>query len=60
MEAAARLRIAIASHLRAEIGLPLIVPVVRQPFTVTGFAAPVFQEAPVTVLPSVGLGATFP
>lgn len=59
-EAAARLRIHLVSRLHAELVLPAVVPLVRPPFTVTGFAAPVFRQAPVTFLPTAGLGAHFP
>jgi hypothetical protein len=59
-EVSPRLRVRIAGPLHAEVGVHLMVPLVRQPFTVTGFAAPVFQQAPVALLPFAGLGAFFP
>jgi hypothetical protein len=58
--ASPRLRIRVASGLYIEAGMHVLVPIIRQPFTVTGWKDPVFQQAPVTLLPFAGLGATFP
>jgi hypothetical protein len=55
-----RLRVRLASRLHLELGAQLFVPFVRRPFTVIGFPSPVFQQAPVAVLPFAGLGANFP
>jgi hypothetical protein len=55
-----RLRVGLASRLHLELGAQLFVPFVRRPFTVIGFASPVFQQAAVAVLPFAGLGANFP
>jgi hypothetical protein len=60
VEVAPRLRLHIWGRLHLETGLEVIVPLVRQPFTVIGLTAPVFQQAPLTLLPFAGLGATFP
>ncbi len=57
---APRLRLRLAPRLHLELGAQLLVPFVRRPFTVTGWAEPVFQQTPVTVLPFAGLGANFP
>ena len=55
-----RLRVALAPRLHAELGVHLIVPVTVRPFEVAGWTSPAFQEAPVTGLPFLGLGANFP
>jgi hypothetical protein len=55
-----RLRAAVGAHLLVEVGAHLFVPLVRQPFTVTGDVAPAFQEPPVAFLPFVSLGAQMP
>jgi hypothetical protein len=60
LEAAARLRLRLPFHLHADLMLPVVVPLVRQAFTVAGGSAPVFQAAPIGLLPSAGLGASFP
>jgi hypothetical protein len=59
-EVSARLRIRVIGRLHVEVSTPVLVPLVRQPFTVTGLADPVFQQAPVALLPTVGVGASFP
>ena len=59
-EASPRLRLRLVKHLHAELGAHLIVPLDRRPFVVTGWKDPAFQQAPVTLLPFVGLGANFP
>lgn len=60
VEASPRLRLRLVAHVHAELGAQVVVPLVRAPFTVTGWAAPVFQQAPATLLPFAGLGASFP
>jgi hypothetical protein len=55
-----RFRIRLPAHLHAEVGTHVLVPLVRRPFTVTGIADPVFQQAPVTALPFAGFGASLP
>ncbi len=55
-----RLRLRLASRVHLELGGQLLVPLVRRPFTVTGWDAPVFQQTPVAFLPFAGLGANFP
>jgi hypothetical protein len=55
-----RLRLRLASRVHLELGGQLIVPLVRRPFTVTGWDTPVFQQTPVAFLPFAGLGANFP
>jgi len=57
---APRLRLRLAARLQLELGAQLLVPLVRQPFTVTGLTAPVFQESPAALFPFLGLGASFP
>ncbi|MFT3768837.1 MAG: hypothetical protein QM820_25615 [Minicystis sp.] len=55
-----RLRVRIAPHVHAEVGAHVLVPITRRPFVVSGWADPVFRQAPVTVLPFAGLGVNFP
>ncbi len=55
-----RLRIPLVPHLQAELGAQVLVPLIRQPFLVTGVTAPVFQESPVALFAFAGLGASFP
>jgi hypothetical protein len=59
-ELSPRLRVAVGPHLHVEAGSHVFVPLVRQPFTVTGEAVPVFQEPTVAFLPFVAAGAQFP
>ena len=58
--ASPRLRVRLAPRLHLEVGAHLLAPLVRRAFTATGRADPVFQEAPVTVIPLAGLGTSFP
>jgi hypothetical protein len=55
-----RLRLRLAPRLHLELGAQVLVPLIRQPFTVTGWAEPVFQQTPIAVLPFAGLGVNFP
>jgi hypothetical protein len=55
-----RLRVALGPYVQLEAGSHVFVPLVRQPFTVTGERVPVFQEAPVAFLPYAAAGARFP
>lgn len=55
-----RLRVRLGGRLHAEVGAHLIVPINRRSFAVRGWADPVFQQAPVTVLTFAGLGVHFP
>lgn len=55
-----RLRLAFGAHVHAELGVHFFVPLLRQPFTVTGESATVFQEPPVAVLPFAAIGAQLP
>ena len=59
VSATPRLRVRLASRLHFELGAQLVVPLVRQPFRVTGWAEPVFQQSSVAFLPFAGLGANF-
>ncbi|MDI3285113.1 hypothetical protein [Polyangium sp. 15x6] len=55
-----RLRVRLAPRLHAEMGVHVLVPITRRPFEVKGWTTPIFEQAPVTGLPFVGLGANFP
>ncbi|APR81318.1 Hypothetical protein A7982_06665 [Minicystis rosea] len=57
--ASPRFRVRLAPHFHAEVGTQVLVPLIRQPFTVTGSKEPVFQQAPVTAVPFAGIGASF-
>jgi hypothetical protein len=59
-EASPLLRVRLADHLHLELGVHVLVPLVRSEFTVTGFKDPVFQESVVTAAPFGGIGAHFP
>jgi hypothetical protein len=56
---APHLRIRAAPHLHLDLGVQVIVPFVRRSFQVSGWKDPVFQEAPVTLLPFGGAGIHF-
>jgi hypothetical protein len=58
--ASPRLRIRLAPRLDLDLGAHLLVPLVRHPFTVTGWKDPVFQQTPVALLPFAALGTRFP
>jgi hypothetical protein len=59
-ELSPRLRVALAPHVHVEAGAHVFVPLIRQPFGVTGEPAPVFQESVVAFLPFVAAGAQLP
>lgn len=52
-----QLRVALGARVHLELGTHILVPITRWPFTVTGWADPVFRQAPVTALPFAGVGA---
>lgn len=54
-----RLRFQVAPHVHLDLGVLVLVPFVRRRFQVEGTASPVFQQAPVTMLPFVGGGVHF-
>jgi hypothetical protein len=55
-----RLRLHLGARLHLDLGAQLLVPLVRRPFQVAGWASPVFQQSPAAFLPFAGLGANFP
>jgi hypothetical protein len=55
-----RLRVRLLPRVHAELGAHLLVPLVRRPFVVSGWAEPVFRQAPVTTLLFAGVGVHFP
>jgi hypothetical protein len=60
VEASPLLRVRLVDHLHLELGVHVLVPLVRSEFTVLGFKDPIFQEAVVTAVPFGGIGAHFP
>jgi hypothetical protein len=55
-----RLRVALGPHVHVEVASHLFVPLIRQPFTVTGKSAPAFQEPSVALLSFAAFGAQLP
>lgn len=53
------LRVRVAPHVHLDLGVQVIVPFVRRSFEVSGWQAPVFQQAPVTLVPFGGAGLHF-
>jgi hypothetical protein len=59
-EASPLLRIRLVDHLHLDLGVHVIVPLVRPAFIIRGVKDPLFQEPVVTLAPLAGVGAHFP